>query len=144
VRNQQDAAKVDFSQIRSALKQRVSDREEKKMRKEFEEKLAKVIADIETITPNMKVRLYAETLGYCQFYTTCRSPILFSPFVDRQAKLSRRLRNVSRRVTRTTSKRKRMLPRLPKPSSALSPSDRNVSTKLLATLTKPSRRSTRI
>jgi structural maintenance of chromosome 1 len=62
VRNQMEAGKVDFSKIRSSLKQRVSDREEKKMRKEFEEKLAKILADIETITPNMKVRAYTGTV----------------------------------------------------------------------------------
>jgi len=56
MRDQQQASKVDFSQISDHLKRRISDREEKKMRKEFEDKLSKIVADIESITPNMKVR----------------------------------------------------------------------------------------
>ena len=55
VRDQKKAAEVDFSMMRESLKQRLSDREEKKMRKEFDDKLAKITADIESITPNMKV-----------------------------------------------------------------------------------------
>lgn len=48
------ASSVDFSRMPSPLKQRMSDRDEKRMRKEFEDKLAKIAADIESITPNMK------------------------------------------------------------------------------------------
>lgn len=54
MRDQQQASKVDFSRMREDLKRRLSDREEKKMRKEFEDKLSKIVADIESITPNMK------------------------------------------------------------------------------------------
>lgn len=54
VRDQKEASKVDFSQMRDVLKRRLSDRDEKKMRKEFDDKIAKVVADIESITPNMK------------------------------------------------------------------------------------------
>ena len=56
VRDRRDASKVDFSNMRPKLKQRLSDREEKKMRKYFEDQLAKIAADIEGMTPNMKVR----------------------------------------------------------------------------------------
>lgn len=56
VRDQREASKVDFSQMRDNLKKRLSDRDEKKMRKEFDDKIAKTVADIEGITPNMKVR----------------------------------------------------------------------------------------
>ena len=42
--------------MRDDLKRRLSDREEKKMRKELEDKLSKIVADIESITPNMKAQ----------------------------------------------------------------------------------------
>lgn len=57
LRDSEKVAMVDFSEMRTSLKQRLSDREEKKMRKEFDEKISKITADIEAITPNMKVRL---------------------------------------------------------------------------------------
>ncbi|EEC50622.1 predicted protein, partial [Phaeodactylum tricornutum CCAP 1055/1] len=52
--NASQASSVDFSRMPSPLKQRMSDRDEKRMRKEFEDKLAKIAANIESITPNMK------------------------------------------------------------------------------------------
>jgi structural maintenance of chromosome 1 len=55
VKNRRDAAKVDFSNLSPELKKRMSDRDEKKMRKNFEDQLAKVAAEIEGMTPNMKV-----------------------------------------------------------------------------------------
>lgn len=57
VRDQQQASTVDFSNISENLKRRLSDRDEKKMRKDFEDKLGKIAADIESITPNMKVSI---------------------------------------------------------------------------------------
>jgi structural maintenance of chromosome 1 len=54
VRDQRQASKVDFSQMREAHKQRLNDRDEKRMRKDFDDKIAKLVADIEGITPNMK------------------------------------------------------------------------------------------
>ena len=54
VHDRDKASKVDFALLRDELKHHLSDREEKQMRKEFEEKIAKVTADIEAITPNMK------------------------------------------------------------------------------------------
>lgn len=55
VRDQQQASTVDLSHVSDHLKKRLSDREEKKMRKDFEDKLNKIAADLESITPNMKV-----------------------------------------------------------------------------------------
>jgi structural maintenance of chromosome 1 len=56
VHDQNQAAQVDFSRMSEALKRRVSDREEKRVRSEFEEKIMKVSSDIENITPNLKVK----------------------------------------------------------------------------------------
>lgn len=55
VRDKREAAKVDFSTLSEKFKRRLGDREEKKLRKEFEERLDKVTSEIEGITPNMKV-----------------------------------------------------------------------------------------
>ena len=55
VKNRRDAAKVDFSNLSPGLKKRMSDRDEKKIRKNFEDQLEKVAAEIEGMTPNMKV-----------------------------------------------------------------------------------------
>jgi structural maintenance of chromosome 1 len=54
VRDQEQASKVDFSQMKEEFKRRLSDREEKKMRKEFEDKISKISAEIESLSPNMK------------------------------------------------------------------------------------------
>ena len=54
VRDRDKASKVDFMVLREDLKHHLSDREERQMRKEFDEKIAKITADIEAITPNMK------------------------------------------------------------------------------------------
>ena len=54
VRERRNASKIDFSKLSPRLKQRLSDREEKKIRKGFEDQLAKVAAEIEGMTPNMK------------------------------------------------------------------------------------------
>jgi structural maintenance of chromosome 1 len=59
VRDQKIAQKVDFSGLSESLKQRVSDREEKKMRKTFDDKLVKLASDLAAITPNMKVSAVA-------------------------------------------------------------------------------------
>ena len=56
IRDQNEAAEIDFGNMDSDLKQRLSDREEKKVRKDFEDKLAKIEAEIEGMRPNMKVR----------------------------------------------------------------------------------------
>lgn len=55
VRDKREAAKIDFSSMPEHLKHRTGEREEKKIRKEFDEKLDKVSAEIENMTPNMKV-----------------------------------------------------------------------------------------
>jgi structural maintenance of chromosome 1 len=54
LRDQQEASTVDFSKMSDHLKKRLNDRDEKKKRKDFDDKLNKIIADIESITPNMK------------------------------------------------------------------------------------------
>ncbi len=66
MRDKREAAKVDFSGLSSKLKQRSSDREEKKIRKDFEDQLVKITDDIERITPNMKVsRSIVICMGNC-------------------------------------------------------------------------------
>jgi structural maintenance of chromosome 1 len=55
VRDQTEAAEIDFNKMDSDLKQRLSDREERKVRKDFEDKLSKIEAEIEGMRPNMKV-----------------------------------------------------------------------------------------
>jgi structural maintenance of chromosome 1 len=55
IRDQNEAAEIDFSKMDSDLKQRLSDREERKVRKDFEDKLSKIEAEIEGMRPNMKV-----------------------------------------------------------------------------------------
>jgi structural maintenance of chromosome 1 len=52
--DQHDAARIDFSELPPELKQPLSDREERKVRKDFDEKRMKIDAEIESITPNMK------------------------------------------------------------------------------------------
>ena len=56
VRDQEKASQIDFSKLSKALQRRLSDRDEKKIRKDFEDKIQKAISEIESITPNMKVR----------------------------------------------------------------------------------------
>ena len=55
VKDRRDAGRVDFGSLRRELKQPLkSDRDEKKLRSQFEQKLTKLVADIENMTPNMK------------------------------------------------------------------------------------------
>jgi structural maintenance of chromosome 1 len=54
VRERKKADNIDFSKLSPRLKQRLSDREEKKVRKNFEDQLGKVTAEIEGMAPNMK------------------------------------------------------------------------------------------
>ena len=56
VRDQEKASQIDFSQLSKTLQRRLSDRDEKKMRNDFEDKIQKATSEIESITPNMKVR----------------------------------------------------------------------------------------
>lgn len=56
VADKNDAAKLDFSKLRSELKKRESDREESRLEKLFEDRRMKLDAEIESIAPNMKVR----------------------------------------------------------------------------------------
>jgi len=58
MKDRNDAEKIDFSLLRSDLKERLSDREDKKIIKEFDDKLQKLLSAIEGMTPNMKVRCH--------------------------------------------------------------------------------------
>ena len=49
-----EAEKLDFSRMRADLKEKLTDREERKVRKEFEDSQAKIEAEIEGMAPNMK------------------------------------------------------------------------------------------
>lgn len=49
-----EAEMLDFSRMRADLKDRLTDREEKKVRKEFEDAQAKIEGEIEGMAPNMK------------------------------------------------------------------------------------------
>ncbi|GMH64712.1 hypothetical protein TrST_g10115 [Triparma strigata] len=58
------AASIDFSGLKAELKARLnSDRDEKKIRSVFEQKLAKIHADIEAMAPNMKANDAYEATG---------------------------------------------------------------------------------
>lgn len=50
-----EAERLDFSKLRSDLKERLSDREVAQVKKDFEEKRVKIDSEIEGIVPNMKV-----------------------------------------------------------------------------------------
>ena len=54
VADRDDAEKLDFSRMRADLKDRLTDREERKVRKEFEDARDKIEAEIEGMAPNMK------------------------------------------------------------------------------------------
>lgn len=54
VKDKRDASRVDFSELRSDLKQKLSEREEKRIRKDFEDQLIKLSTQIENMNPNMK------------------------------------------------------------------------------------------
>jgi structural maintenance of chromosome 1 len=56
VHDQNVASKLDFSGLRPSLKEKLSDREEKSLRKEFEDKLSKLQDEISSMNPNMKVQ----------------------------------------------------------------------------------------
>jgi structural maintenance of chromosome 1 len=62
VADRTDVARLDFSQMNSSLKQKLSDREERQVRKDFEESRQKIEAELEGIAPNMKV-----SIGMCLF-----------------------------------------------------------------------------
>ena len=57
VADKNEAEKLDFTKLRSDLKERLSDREVAQVKKDFEEKRMKIDSEIEGIVPNMKVSL---------------------------------------------------------------------------------------
>jgi len=54
VSDKNETSKVDFSKMREDLKQRLGDREERKVRKEFEDARTSIEGEIEGMVPNMK------------------------------------------------------------------------------------------
>jgi structural maintenance of chromosome 1 len=56
VRDQEKASQLDFSKLSAHFKRRVGEREEKKRHKDFEDKIQKLVSELESIAPNMKVR----------------------------------------------------------------------------------------
>ena len=55
VKDHRDVSLIDFSSLRSQLKQRLKDREEKKLRSKFEQQICKLAGEVEGMNPNMKV-----------------------------------------------------------------------------------------
>jgi structural maintenance of chromosome 1 len=68
VADRNEAAKVDFSKMRSDLKQRLSDREERKVRKDFDDQRAIIDGEIEGMAPNMKVSIVIYRRHHMLFY----------------------------------------------------------------------------
>lgn len=54
VADRDEAEKLDFSRMRADLKEKLTDREDRKVRKEFEDARATIEAEIEGMAPNMK------------------------------------------------------------------------------------------
>mmetsp|Transcript_6549 Transcript_6549/g.14375 ORF Transcript_6549/g.14375 Transcript_6549/m.14375 type:complete len:1364 (+) Transcript_6549:280-4371(+) len=54
LKDRRDAGKVDFDQLDRKLKKRLSDRDEKKLRKDFEDQITKLAAQIEGMSPNLR------------------------------------------------------------------------------------------
>ena len=55
IKDRNDSDKVNFDSLRSELMKRLSDREEKKVRLDFENNITKLTTQIEGMTPNMRV-----------------------------------------------------------------------------------------
>jgi structural maintenance of chromosome 1 len=53
-KDRKDASRIDFSMLRNTLKKKVSEREENNIKKDFEDQIQKLTAEIEGMTPNMK------------------------------------------------------------------------------------------
>jgi len=64
VRDQAEVLKVDFSGLESHLKVRCNERDERLMRKRFEDKVAKAASEIESISPNLKVSAVVLAWGH--------------------------------------------------------------------------------
>ena len=54
IKDRKDAGRVDFEQLDRKLRKRLSDRDEKKLRKEFEDQINKLAAQIEGMSPNLR------------------------------------------------------------------------------------------
>lgn len=112
VQDQQQAATVDFTSMNELLKRRGSDRDERKTRKEFEDKITKLTSEIDSITPNMKV---------CELLpsTFCRLTAFLSLAIHchRQTTHFRWQRNASKIASKSTKQRWTMQRRQRKISS---------------------------
>jgi structural maintenance of chromosome 1 len=64
IRDQEKASQLDYSKLRAQFKRRVGDRDEKKLHKDFEDKIQKLVSEIESIAPNMKVRRFFVYLAF--------------------------------------------------------------------------------
>ena len=54
IKDRKDAGRVDFEQLDRKLRKRLSDRDEKKLRKDFEDEINKLSAQIEGMSPNLR------------------------------------------------------------------------------------------
>ena len=75
MKDRNDTNKIDFSHLRRQLKERLSDRKEMDLQKKFAEDIEKLSAQIEGMTPNMKVRVclvYAFCLKLCSIFSSFR------------------------------------------------------------------------
>ena len=54
IKDRKDAGRVDFEQLDRKLRKRLSDRDEKKLRKEFEDHINKLAAQIDGMSPNLR------------------------------------------------------------------------------------------
>jgi structural maintenance of chromosome 1 len=62
-KDRKDASRINFSQLRENLKKRMSEREEIKLQKEFEDQIEKLVVEIENMAPNMKATEAFESIN---------------------------------------------------------------------------------
>jgi structural maintenance of chromosome 1 len=55
-KDRKNAGKIDFSNMNEELKERLSDYDQKRVHKDFEDQLSKISTELQSIAPNMKVR----------------------------------------------------------------------------------------
>jgi structural maintenance of chromosome 1 len=62
-KDRKDASRIDFSKLRENLKKRLTEREELKLQKEFEDQIEKLVVEIENMAPNMKATEAFESIN---------------------------------------------------------------------------------